>query len=255
MIDTNKIHILNPKQAVFLITDASPYGVGVQLCNKTDESKLVMVACASATLTISEQNYSHSEKETLALLYGVRNFHKYLYGRHFTVLTDSIPVTLFFGAEKAIPSSVRLRLVRWSLFLSGYTNSIVYNKEVQVADRLSRLPSEITGDEEISKLYVLNVRADASQLETIQNEIQKDPVLRQVFCWTVNGWPSYVPKVYQNITYKSYYRIRSEITVFNKCLFKGGQVTLPTNMRTAILQSLYQQHLDINRIKETLKSY
>lgn len=103
------------------------------------------------------------------MVYSIRKFRKYLYGRNFTVLTDSIPVTLIFGEKKAITSSAHPRLVRWSLFLSGYSCKIVCNKKAQVADCLSRLPSEVTtGDADISQLYVINVRTDAQQLLEIQ---------------------------------------------------------------------------------------
>lgn len=104
---------------------------------------------------------------------------KYLYGKFFTTLTNSIPVTLISGKENAIPSSAHPSLVRWSLFLSGYNSKITYNKKVQVAECLSRLPSDDnTGDTASSQIYVLNVRADATQISAIQREIKQDPILK-----------------------------------------------------------------------------
>lgn len=52
---------------------------------------------------------------------------KYLYGRLFTILTDSMPVRLIFGEYKAMPSSVHPRVLRWVLFLSGYQYKIIFN--------------------------------------------------------------------------------------------------------------------------------
>ena len=40
------------------------------------------VAFASRTLTDSEKNYSQIEKEALALSFGIRKFHQYIYGRN-----------------------------------------------------------------------------------------------------------------------------------------------------------------------------
>jgi hypothetical protein len=39
------------------------------------------VAYASCTLTKAEVNYSHLEKEGLAVIFGVKKFHNYFYGR------------------------------------------------------------------------------------------------------------------------------------------------------------------------------
>ena len=38
-------------------------------------------AHASRALTPTQQRYAQIEKETLAIVYGVQNFHQYIYGR------------------------------------------------------------------------------------------------------------------------------------------------------------------------------
>ena len=59
-----------------------------------------------------EQNYSKAEKEFLAVLYAVTNFHPYLYGREFVLACDYEPVhwmTYIHNSEA--------RLLRWRLRL------------------------------------------------------------------------------------------------------------------------------------------
>lgn len=68
------VHIFNPKEVV-VITDASPYGIGVQLCNRTTTDKLNIITCASSILSITEQQYCHFEKGALSLVFDIKQFH------------------------------------------------------------------------------------------------------------------------------------------------------------------------------------
>ena len=46
---------------------------------------------ASRTLTPSEQNYTQLEKEALSLVFGIKKFHPYIYGREFPITSHSPP--------------------------------------------------------------------------------------------------------------------------------------------------------------------
>ena len=84
------------------------------------------IAYASRTLTASEKNYSQLEKEALSLVFGVRKFHQYLFGRHFTLITDHKPLTTILGPTRGVPPLIAARLQRWALFLTAYTYKIEY---------------------------------------------------------------------------------------------------------------------------------
>lgn len=67
-------------------TDASPYGIAAILSHKVgDKQKPILFI--SRTLTVPERNYSHLEKEAMAM-----KFHQYLFGREFTLITDNKPL-------------------------------------------------------------------------------------------------------------------------------------------------------------------
>ena len=93
-------------------------------------------------MTSAEHNYSQVEREALAIIFGVKRFRQYLWGRHFTLETDHKPLVSILGPKNGIPMMTAARLQRWALILSGYSYDIAYRpgSELSHADALSRLP-------------------------------------------------------------------------------------------------------------------
>jgi hypothetical protein len=89
-------------------------------------------------LNQAEKNYSTTEKELLAILWGMRYFRPYLYGRKFTVVTDHKPLTWIMNVKD--PGS---RLLRSRIKLEEYDYDVVYRKGAlnTNADALSRVNS------------------------------------------------------------------------------------------------------------------
>lgn len=80
----------------------------------------------SQTLTPSEQNYTEIEKEAFSIVYGVKNFHKYLYEREIQLLTDNKPLLVILGPKSGVPTLAALRMQRWALILLTYDYTIEY---------------------------------------------------------------------------------------------------------------------------------
>ena len=115
-----------------LQTDASGIAIGAVLSNKD----MRPIAYASRPLNKAELNYPTIQKELLAIVWGVKYFRPYLYGRRFTIRTDHKPLLYLFGIKD--PSS---RLVKFRLTLEEYDFKIEYVKghENVSADALSRI--------------------------------------------------------------------------------------------------------------------
>lgn len=98
------------KKSFFLNTDASDYAIGSVLQQETEKGILKPIAYASRTLNKAELNYSTIEKELLAIVWSVKHFRPYLYGRKFTILSDHNPLQWLFNVNDPGSSLLRWRL-------------------------------------------------------------------------------------------------------------------------------------------------
>ena len=110
----------NPQHPLHLAADASSYGLGAVVSHVFPNGLERPIAFASRTLTTSERNCSQLEKEALSLVFAVKKFHQYLYGREFILYIDHKQLTTILGLKRGIPLLTAARLQRWALQLSAH---------------------------------------------------------------------------------------------------------------------------------------
>ena len=70
---------------IVMACDASPFGVGAVLSQVLADGLEHPIAYASRSLSPAERNYSHLDKEALAIIFGVTKFHQYVWPRIHTL--------------------------------------------------------------------------------------------------------------------------------------------------------------------------
>jgi hypothetical protein len=124
------------REPFILQADASDTGIGAVLMQNHDGEKFP-IAYASKKLLPRERAYSVIERECLALVWAIRKFQTYLYGKEFLLQTDHQP--LVYLDQCKVSNS---RIMRWALFLQNYRFQIRSIKGTDnVADYMSRIHS------------------------------------------------------------------------------------------------------------------
>lgn len=251
LVDSKILMHYNPSLPIVVYSDGSPVGLGAILCHIVEENKKLVekpVMFASCTLTEVQRKYSQLDREALAIVYAVTKFHKYLWGRRFTIVTDNAPIKHILHPNKSIPTLAAQRLQHWALILENYDYNIVHKKSEYLmhADAMSRLP--------MNKIVVDVNNCQLEQLPLsyvdIARETLCDSVLLKVFNFTKNGWPNHIT----DNAIMPYFKIRHYISIIDECLVFGSRLIVPQKFQALVLNLLHESHPGIVRTKMLARS-
>lgn len=244
----------DPKLPLRLACDASPYGVGAVVSHVMSSGEERTIAFASRTLSKAERNYAQIECEALSIVFGVKKFHQYLFGRKFTLLTDHRPLTSIFGPQTGIPSLAASHMQRWALLLSAHQYEIKYriSDQHQNADGLSRLPLPVNLSEptKVEIFYFKNVAAAPVTAAHVRKHTCTDPILSEIVDIIMKGRGGDMTS-----SFKPYLVRRDELSVQSGCLLWGYRVIIPPPLRKKVLDELHTGHCGVVRMKEIARSY
>ncbi|GFO01889.1 transposon ty3-g Gag-Pol polyprotein, partial [Plakobranchus ocellatus] len=234
----------DPKKQTDILVDASPCGLGAMI---TQEGRVICYA--SRALTDVESRYSQTEREMLAVVYGVEKFHVYLYGSTFTVTTDHKPLLGIIGSSK--PCSARID--RWRLRLMPYEFKLIYKPgrdEANPADYLSRHPfTQPTKDNDGENYirYVTNTAVpNALTLEEVRDATSQDSQLQAVMTaittgkWTANPLS----------TYKT---LKDELSAHDGVILRQNRIVIPEVLQKQVVKLAHASHQGVVKTKQLIR--
>lgn len=154
----------------YITTDASDIAIGSVLSQQVNDYDLP-VAYASRVLNKHERNYSTIEKELLSIVWSVKRFRPYVYGRKFVIRTDHKPLIWLHNCSN--PCS---RLVHWRIDLSDYDYVIEYKSGVtnSNADALSRVVVTNQVDDNINNRILAVTRSKTKEKDNSESNENND---------------------------------------------------------------------------------
>jgi len=112
----------DPELPFTVVTDSSGFAIGAALC-QNDGTGSRPVAFMSKKLLPAEMNYPTHERELLAIVCALKEWRHYLFGNHFTVLTDHRPLQHIQNQPHLSAGQTR-----WSEFLQQFDFTMSINK-------------------------------------------------------------------------------------------------------------------------------
>jgi hypothetical protein len=119
--------------------DASVVALGAVLAQVLDDGHEHVIAYASRTLNQQETRYGITELECLGVVYALKQFHQFIYGTHFLVVTDHSALVWLHTMR-----NYNSKLMRWSLQMQPYSFSVLHKSGIthKNVDGLSRVHSQ-----------------------------------------------------------------------------------------------------------------
>ncbi|XP_037944434.1 uncharacterized protein K02A2.6-like [Teleopsis dalmanni] len=250
----------DPSLPVMLATDASRTGLGAVLSHRLENGVDRPIAYASRTMTVTEQRYTQIDKEVLAIVWAVQKFFKYLYTRHWILITDHKPLSQILQPNKSLPVLCISRMANYAEFLSRFDFEVIYknSKANANADYLSRASLQQINQlqqivathsdecDEFDNFMICQINQLPVKAERIAIETRKDKHLGKIIRLLESG------RCLKREGYKS---PEASYVLSSGCLTFEHRVVIPPHYRQRLLENLHTSHLGMVKMKGIARSF
>ena len=241
----------------YLMVDASQRGLGAALLQPDKQSNgsygsdLLPVAFASKSLSKAQKNYVNIEREMLAITFGIKRLHTYLYNRPFVVLSDHKPLEMICQKPLTV-APARLQAMLLSVQEYDFTVRYAPGTTVGLADALSRLPNPANNDDLLTHanmdmpdtdIRIEHIQFSQDILDRIRRATQDDPTLCELKQVIYNGWPDTQQGLPKQL--RTFWSYRDELSIDDALILKGERIYIPEPIRADIIKNLHTGHLGI----------
>ena len=238
----------DPAMTTILQCDASQEGLGAWIRQVDTRGNERIVAMASRLLTDAESRYSNTERECLAVMFGLEKFEYYLLGRHTLVETDHSPLEQIFKKNIA---EAPTRLQRMLLRCMRFDVEVKYRRgeTILVADALSQVC--LKGIRELGRQesescapgYSIHFITDEScpiSMDSVKSAVGKDPTMQQCTCsrtpFIIDG------QVIGSSVQRNYWNISCDLVLEDGLILKGDRVVIPESLWAQVLEPTHTGH-------------
>lgn len=257
-LDTILLKFPDYSRTFYLQSDSSGTALGVELYHLNKEGDHEVLGFASRILRGSELLYTVTEKELLAIIFGLKKFRVFILGFPLVIRTDHFALKFLQHCR-----ILNERLTRWMLYLNefNYTIEHVRGKENIVCDVLSRChPEQSNNLSTVSNLPIVAPLFEFSNTKEIQNILKqlRSYLEKDVFFYPILLYLRKFPTVLnkRQINLLPRIQIYDELLIFYDSVSLCSRLVIPNTIVIKIILSFHEQygHLGTAKLFQIMKN-
>ena len=240
VISDTTLRYFDPSLPVAIQVDTSQVCLGAALLQNNKP-----VAFTSNALTDAEHRYMNieREREMLAVVFGAKRFHTYVYGQSFTIESGH---KLLESISKKNLADMHAQLQCMMLHLQGYDLTICYcpGQEMVIPDTISWFSPQ-PGPNFPLDIAIHHAHIMPTHKEAFQQAFINDPEKRALTNLIITGWPKDIKEVPHPICL--YGQHRETLTIDDSPVLQCEALVIPPAKRERVLHQLHQFHQGITK--------